>query len=86
MEVPGTNSSEDSLSEDCPLLRGAPHYLSLSSQCQPARRDLLTQRFKGSDPSFQLDAVLKDQLLWAELCGPPLPELIPEVLNSQYHI
>ena len=70
MEVPGTKSSEESLSEDFPLLRGAPHHLSLSSQCQPACRDQLTQWSKGSDPSLQLDALLKDQLLWAELCGP----------------
>ena len=47
--------------------------LSLSSQSQPAYGDLLTQRSKDSDPFLPLDAVLKDHLLWAEVCGPLSP-------------
>ena len=47
--------------------------LSLSSQSQPAYGDPLTQRSKDSDPFLPLDAVLKDHLLWAEVCGPLSP-------------
>ena len=54
--------------------------LSLSSQSQPAYGDPLTQQSKDSDPFLQLDAVLKDHLLWAEV-WPPLPQLILEVLT-----